>query len=147
MTSIGHAAAHWKQVSHLRLPRSSYSRINRPRWRGLMSCTSSGYCTVTLGPKNRPSVVSIPLAMPQPGSLEKLISVDLRRRLLGSSPRQGVEDQDRAGRDENVQQRDFDEPLPGPTHDLVDSDTWQGAAHPHEDERKGERLGREPEQA
>ena len=58
-----------------------------------------------------------------------------------------VEDEDRAGRHEDVEQRDLDQPLPGEAHQLVDAHARQRAAHPHEDEREGERLEQEPEQA
>ena len=41
-----------------------------------------------------------------------------------------LDDEDRAGRHEDVEQRDLDEPLPGEAHELVDAHARQRAAHP-----------------
>ena len=67
MHSIGQAWAHWKQVSHLSVPYSSYSSWSRPRNLCGTSSRTSGYMTVTFGSKKRRSVRAMPLAMPRPG--------------------------------------------------------------------------------
>ena len=68
MHSIGHAWAHWKQVSHLSVPHSSYSSCRRPRNFGATSYRSSGYLTVTFGSKKRRRVSAMPFTMPIPGT-------------------------------------------------------------------------------
>ena len=67
MHSTGQAWAHWKHVSHLRLPNSSYSSCSRPRNRTATSGFVSGYWMVAFGAKKRRSVRAIPFAMPRPG--------------------------------------------------------------------------------
>ncbi len=67
MHSIGQAWAHWKQVSHLSVPYSSYSSWRRPRNLGATSAGCSGQRTVALGAKNRLSVNPMPRTRPMPG--------------------------------------------------------------------------------
>ncbi len=69
MHSIGHACAHWKHVSHLSVPYSSYSSWRRPRNLGATSAGCSGQRTVALGAKNRFRVKVIPRTMPMPGTV------------------------------------------------------------------------------
>src|SRR4051812_21222027 len=97
----------------------------------------------------------MPMAMPQPGtrdikltSADRLLAAAARHAWLACSSRcQLLHDEDRAGGDEGVEQRDLDEPLPREAHELVDAYARQGATHPDEDEGEGERLDHEPEQA
>src|SRR5687768_12298127 len=132
MHSIGQAWAHWKQVSHLSVPHSSYSSCRRPRNLGETSARASGYMIVTLGSKNRRRVSAIPFARPRPGM-----------KLMRS--RSPAHEDDGGRGHEQVEQRRRQEPLPGEVHELVDAHAGQGAAHPHEDEHERVRLEHEPE--
>src|SRR6476620_12503016 len=114
MHSIGHACAHWKQVSHLGVPYSSYSSWRRPRNLGATSAVTSGYRMVALGAKNRRRVRPMPRTMPMPGT-----------RLIGSPGCQLLDDDDRRRGDEQVQERRRQEPLPREVHELVDPDPGQ----------------------
>src|SRR3954463_13145885 len=123
MHSIGHACAHWKHVSHLSVPHSSYSSWSRPRYFGATSAGCSGYMIVALGAKNFRSVTVMPRTMPMPGT-----------RLIGpSSRRRGLEHHDGRGGDEQVEERGRQEPFPCEAHQVVDAHARQRAAHPHEE--------------
>src|SRR6187401_496381 len=124
MHSMGQAWAHWKQVSHLSVPYSSYSSCRRPRNLCGGSSRTSGYLIVTLGSKNLRRVRLIPRTIPRPGT-----------RLMRSPP--SADDHDRDGGDEQVEQGRREQPLPGEVHELVDADAGQGAAHPDEQEDEG----------
>src|SRR4051812_25963637 len=135
MHSIGHAWAHWKHVSHLSVPHSSYSSCRRPRYLGATSAGSSGYMIVALGAKNLPSVTPMPRTMPMPGM-----------RLIGRSPRlDGLDHDDGGRRDEQVEQRCGQQPFPREAHEVVDAHARQRAAHPHEEVDEQERFEHEPE--
>src|SRR3954454_7902257 len=105
-----------------------------------MSWCSSGYWMVFLGWTMRTNVWSMPLAMPQPGTRDMTL-------ILRSPCRELLDDEDGAGGDERVEQRDLDQPLPREAHELVDAHSRQRAAHPDEDEGERECLDHEPEQA
>src|SRR5512141_1468956 len=123
MHSIGQAWAHWKQVSHLSVPHSSYSSWSRPRNLCGTSRRTSGYLIVTFGSKNRRRVSAMPLTMPRPGiRLIEAASLD--------------DHHDRRGRDEQVEQRGRQQPFPGEVHELVDPDPRQRSTHPHEGEHE-----------
>ena len=69
MHSMGQAWAHWKQVSHLSVPYSSYRSWRRPRNLGATSAGCSGQRTVALGAKKRLSVNPMPRTRPMPGTV------------------------------------------------------------------------------
>src|SRR5450759_3819066 len=133
MHSTGHAWAHWKHVSHLMLPNSSYSSCSRPRNRTATSGAASGYWIVAFGAKKRRSVSAIPLAMPRPGT-----------KLIAPSP---VDQHDGGRRHEKIEKRGGQQQFPGKSHKLVDADSWQGRPHPDEDKHEEVRLTHEPCQA
>src|SRR5690242_20193393 len=133
MHSIGQALAHWKHVSHLSVPHSSYRSCRRPRNLGATSATCSGYMIVAFGWKNFVSVVPMPRTMPMPGM-----------RLIPRSRCGCLEDDDRDRRDEQVQQGGGQQPLPCEAHEVVDAHAGQRAAHPHEDVHEQEALDHEP---
>src|SRR4051794_12638019 len=138
MHSIGHACAHWKHVSHLSVPHSSYSSWSRPRYLGATSAGCSGYMIVALGAKNLRRVTPMPRTMPMPGT----------RLIARSLPSQrGLEHDDRRRGDEQVEQGCGQEPFPREAHEVVDAHARQHAAHPHEEEHEQERLDHEPHQA
>src|SRR5262245_1578615 len=130
MHSIGHAWAHWKHVSHLSVPYSSYRSCSRPRNLGATSATSSGQRIVALGEKNLRSVRLMPRTRPIPG----MAVISCLRRV----DRHG--DDDRGGGEEQVEQRGGQQPLPGEAHQVVDPDARQRGPHPDEDEHEGEGL-------
>src|SRR6185503_121935 len=130
MHSIGQAWAHWKQVSHFSVPYSSYRSWSRPRNLGGTSRRTSGYLIVAFGSKKRRRVRAMPLTMPRPGRL-----------FIGGSSSRGrqsrvADDHEGRRRDEQVEQRGGEEPLPGEPHQLVDPGAGQGAAHPDEEEHE-----------
>src|SRR5690349_17750654 len=135
MHSIGQAWAHWKHVSNLSVPYSSYSSWSRPRNLGATSATSSGQRMVALGEKNLRSVRPMPRTRPMPGMA--VISGSLG----------GLDHDDRRGGEEQVEQRGGQQPLPGEAHQVVDPHPGQRRPHPDEDEHEGERLDHEPDQA
>ena len=138
MISIGQAVAHWKQVSHLSVARLVVEQQQPAAvmWRDVLDVL--GVLDGDLGLEEAGAKVwTMPMAMPQPGHSAKVLT--LASELL--------DDQDRAGRDEDVEQRDLDQPLPGEAHQLVDAHARQRAPHPHEDEHEREHLGDEPEEA
>src|SRR3990172_2026395 len=137
MHSIGQAWAHWKQVSHLRVPYSSYSSWRRPRNLGATSACTSGHWIVALGAKKRRSVRPMPRTMPMPG-IVLICSPGLVQRF---------DDEDRGRGHEQVEQRCGQQPLPREPHQLVDAHPREGAPHPDEDEHEDERLDHEPGQA
>src|SRR5574340_59861 len=110
MHSMGQAWAHWKHVSHLSAPASSKRRTRRPRWRGETSGVTSGYCTVGLRWSIRMKVRAMPLAMPRPGRVMRASSADL------------LDDEDRRGSHEDVDEGRGQKPLPGEAHQLIDPD-------------------------
>src|SRR5512132_1217455 len=134
MHSMGQAWAHWKHVSHLRPPCSSYSSWRRPRNFVATSAGISGYMIVAFGAKNRRRVSAMPFTMPRPGTT-------LGRKLTSrTSLAEAVDDDDRERGHEQVEQRRRKQPLPGEAHELVDADARQGRPHPDEHEHERERL-------
>src|SRR5919109_2829223 len=131
MHSIGQAWAHWKHVSHLSVPHSSYRSWSRPRNLLATSACCSGYMIVAFGSKNRRSVRAMPLTMPSPGTMK----------LIGSASQHD----DRRGGHEQVEQGRRQQPLPGEAHELIDAHARQRPAHPNEGEHEGVRLEHEPE--
>src|SRR5262245_51811548 len=139
MHSIGQAWAHWKHVSHLIAPYSSYRSWSRPRKRVATSAWTSGYLIVAFGSKSRRNVRLMPLTMPRPGT-RFIVGASRDRRRLGH-------DEDRGRGDEEVQQRGRQQPLPGEAHQLVDPDPGEGGPHPDEDEHEDVGLAQEPQQS
>src|SRR5512132_2505672 len=122
MHSMGQAWAHWKHVSHLRVPYSSYSSWRRPRNLGATSACCSGHMIVALGEKNRRRVRPMPRTRPMPGMA-----------VIGCSLDDALDHDDRRRGHEQVEERGGQEPLPREAHQVVDPDPGEGAPHPDED--------------
>src|SRR3990170_3746132 len=101
-----------------------------------MSGRTSGYWRVTFGEKKLRKVVAMPLAMPEPG-------IGIRSFLLASQ----VEYHNLDGRDEQVDERQREQHLPGNAHELVDADARQRRAQPDGHEHEQVRLQEEPQDA
>src|SRR5699024_5699317 len=100
---------------------------------------------VTLGAKKFLKVVTMPLAMPMPGNaITELLS---RASFAPEAQRSQLEDDHCGRRDEQVDEGERQENLPGHAHELIDADARQRGPQPDGDEDEDVGLQEEPEDA
>src|SRR5437879_1863226 len=129
-----HQSGHERAQSMQTVQFSSLSAMT-PRARGAGSSRSCGYCTVTAGFIIVRNVTPRPVSMPL---ISRFISLP-----LNSLPPAASERHLQYARQEDVQQRDRDEPLPRDRLQLVFSKTRIGEARPEHQERDEHHLGEE----